>query len=128
MIDEQVAKLYNVIQTRSRDSLNAKRRCRMESNSDTLNVYLQCAFDHFAQDLSKPFNFMDVSIRMNPIPLDFAGNILKLALALKKEYTEPRELFEELSFMVASCIQLDITRQRIPGMHSLPVLFSLSIG
>ncbi|KAF2134377.1 hypothetical protein P153DRAFT_402048 [Dothidotthia symphoricarpi CBS 119687] len=115
MIDEQVKKLHDVVSKRCTESFNAKRKSRMLSNSDALNVYLQCAFDHFAQDLHTPFNFMDISFKINPIPLDFGGNILKLAVAMKSQYNDPTRIFQELSFMVSSCILLDIARQSLKG-------------
>jgi hypothetical protein len=87
----------------------------MLSNSENLNVYLQCAFDHFSQDLHTPFDFMDVSFKINPIPLDFGGNILKLAVALKSRFEDPKRIFKELSHMVASCILLDCVRQDLKG-------------
>jgi len=119
MIDDQVKKLHDVVIRRCTESFNAKRRSRMLSNSETLNVYLQCAFDHFAQDLHSPFDFMDVSFKMNPIPLDFGGNILKLAVALKARFDDPKRIFKELSFMVASCILLDCVRQNLRGKSLL---------
>lgn len=116
MIDDQVKKLHKVISYRCVESFNAKRRSRMLSNSETLNVYLQCAFDHFSQDLHAPFNFMDVSIKINPIPLDFGGNILKLAVAMRSQFDDPMKIFKELSHMVASCILLDCVRQDLKGI------------
>lgn len=115
MIDEQVNKLHNVIERRCSQSYNAKLGSRMTLNAETLNVYLQCAFDHFAQNLHEPFDFMDVSFRMNPIPLNFGGNILKLAVAMRTRYTDPRNIFKHLSLMVASCILLDCVRQSFQG-------------
>lgn len=116
MIDEQVEKLRGVLTVRCSESFRAKRRSRMLSNSEELNIYLQCAFDHFSRDLHTPFNFMDVAVRINPIPSDFGGNILKLAVAMRhRVYGEPRGLFTELSFMVASCILLDCVRQGLKG-------------
>lgn len=115
MIDDQVKKLHQVITRRCAESFNAKRRSRMLSNSDNLNVYLQCAFDHFSQDLHTPFDFMDISFKINPIPLDFGGNILKLAVAMKAQFDNPRKIFKELSLMVASCILLDCVRQDLKG-------------
>ncbi|CAO2647539.1 Nn.00g084610.m01.CDS01 [Neocucurbitaria sp. VM-36] len=115
MINEQVQKLHDVISRRCKESFHAKRKSRMLSNSENLNVYLQSAFDHFSQDLDMPFNFMDVSFKLNPIPLDLGGNILKLAVAMKTRYDNPRKIFEELSFMVASCILLDCVRQNFKG-------------
>lgn len=61
----------------------------MLAHSDNLNVYLECAYDHFLQDLHTPFNFMDISFRINPIPLRFGGNILKLAISMKDRYRDP---------------------------------------
>lgn len=116
-IDEQVKKLRKVLVTRCTESMKSKRRSRMLSNSEELNVYLQHAFDHFSQDLETPFNFMDVAFKMNPIPSDFGGNILKLAVAIKnsRRFNDPKKIFRELSFMVASCIRLDCVRQSLKG-------------
>ncbi|KAF2441827.1 hypothetical protein P171DRAFT_418623 [Karstenula rhodostoma CBS 690.94] len=116
MIDDQIEKLHDEISRRCSESLNAKRRSRMLSNSETLNTYLQCAFDHFAQDLHQPFDFMDVSFKINPIPSDFGGNILKLAVAMKSRYDDPRTMFKDLSYIVASCILLDCARQNSQGL------------
>lgn len=115
-IDEQVEKLRNVLTVKSTESFRAKRRSRLLSNSEELNIYLQCAFDHFSRDLHTPFNFMDVAFRISPIPSDFGGNILKLAVAMSQSrYGEPRRIFQELSYMVASCILLDCVRQGLKG-------------
>jgi hypothetical protein len=116
-IDAQIEKLHKVITSRSLDSFRAKRRSRMLSNSEELNIYLQCAFDHFSQNLDAPFNFMDVAFRINPIPLDFGGNILKLAVAIRnsKRFADPRNIFKELSYMVASCVMLDCSRNGLKG-------------
>jgi hypothetical protein len=117
-IDEQVKRLHKVLLEKCSESIRAKRRSRMLSNSEELNIYLQCAFDHFAQNLEMPFNFMDVAFKINPIPSDFGGNILKLAVAIKNSnrLTDPRKMFRELSFMVASCILLDCSRQSLKGL------------
>jgi len=127
-IDDQVKKLRDVLHIKCVESCRTKRRSRMLSNSEEVNVYLQCAFDHFAHDLDTPFNFMDVAFKINPIPLDFGGNILKLAVAMKKSrYNDPRNIFKELSFMVASCILLDCSRQNLKGMlHRVPMSHSLT--
>jgi hypothetical protein len=114
-IDEQVTKLHAVITRLCVKSHNAKRRSRMLSNSEELNIYLQCAFDHFSQNLHAPFNFMDMSSKINPISLDFGGHVLKLAIAMKVRYEDPRKLFNELSQMVASCILLDCVRRGLKG-------------
>jgi hypothetical protein len=117
-IDDQVGKLRTVLQKRCVKSCRAKRKSRMLSNSEELNIYLQCAFDHFSNDLDAPINFMDVAFRINPIPLDFGRNILKLAVAIKNSrYSGPQNIFRELRFIVVSCILLDCSRHNFKGMY-----------
>jgi hypothetical protein len=116
-IYEQIRKLHAILQRRCSESLRAKRKSRMLSNSEELNIYLNCAFDHFSQNLDTPFDFMEVAFKITPIPQDFGGNILKLAVAIKNSdrFTDPRRMFRELSSMVASCILLDCARQGLKG-------------
>jgi hypothetical protein len=118
MIGQQVEKLHDVITRRCAELFNAKRRSRMLANSDNLNVYLQCTYDHFLQGLHTPFNFMDISFRINPIPPDFGGNILKLTVAIKDRHADPRTMFRDLSLIVGSCKLLDSVRQSLIGMFA----------
>ena len=89
----------------------------MLSNSDDLQLYLQLAFDHFSQNLEAPFNFVEVALKINPIPSDSSGNILKLAVAIKDRhpFAKVLEIFDHLSVMAASCVMLDIHRHRRLG-------------
>jgi hypothetical protein len=118
LIDQQVGKLHQEITSACSQSYTTKRRSRMLANSDELHVYLQSAFDHFAQNLDTPFNFIDVAFKNNPIPLDFGGNILKLAVEVRNagNFLEGPKLFRNLSVMVASCIMLDCARQDHMGI------------
>ena len=90
-------------------------------NVEEFQPYLQYAFDHFAETLDRPFDFVQASLIHSPIPLDFGGNILKLAIATmqawKNELDGPR-LFGELSYIVASCIMLDSARRKLRGILS----------
>lgn len=121
LIDEQVTKLREQIAKTCEKSQYEKRRARMLSNSNELNVYLQSAFDHFANNLEAPFNFIEIAMKNSPIPSNFGGNILKLAVAVSHQ--EPRltgpEIFRELSIMVASCIMLDCERNGRLGTEIL---------
>jgi hypothetical protein len=121
LMDQQVGKLREEIVFRSNQSHYTKARIRMLSNGDDLQMYLQAAFDHFAQDLDTPFNFVEVALRSNPIPLNFSGNILKLAIAIRDHPAKPLPpvIFKLLAPMVASCIMLDIHRHRRLGQSSL---------
>ena len=129
LIDEQVAKLHTEIVVRCSQSHYMKKKVRMLSDSDDLQLYLQLAFDHFSQNLDDPFNFVKVALKINPIPSDFGGNILKLAVAIQDHHPSwiVAEIFENLSLMVASCIMLDIHRHRRLGqyqIHSMIILCS----
>ncbi|KAI6862995.1 hypothetical protein KC334_g20629, partial [Hortaea werneckii] len=50
-INEQVGKLHSMIKSNCEDSFRSKRRARMLTNADELNVYLQSGFDHFTTHL-----------------------------------------------------------------------------
>ncbi|KAL8754211.1 MAG: hypothetical protein Q9199_004499 [Rusavskia elegans] len=120
LIDQQVEKLHTEIMMKSNQSHYKKQKVRMLSNSDDLQLYLQLAFDHFAQDLDTPFDFVSVALKINPIPSDFGGNILKLAVSIRNHHPSWRvvDIFEQLGLVVASCIMLDIYRHRRLGAPS----------
>lgn len=87
-------------------------------DAEELQSYLQCAFDHFARSLDRPFDFVQASFSDSPIPLDFGGNILKLALNFRRVWGAQVDLgfiFSNLSYMVASCIMLDSARKKNLG-------------
>lgn len=128
LIDQQVEKLHTEIMMKSNQSHYKKQKVRMLSNSDDLQLYLQLAFDHFAQDLDTPFDFVSVALKINPIPSDFGGNILKLAVSIRNRHPSWRvvDIFEQLSLVVASCIMLDIYRHRRLGQSMLSTSFQIS--
>ena len=118
LINEQVQKLYVGIQNACASSRKTRGALRMLLDAEELQPYLQFAFDHFACNLDTPFDFVQASFTNSPIPLDFGGNILKLAInlmeALENKIDGPT-IFAELSTMVASCVMLDSARHKIRG-------------
>ncbi|KAK5360276.1 hypothetical protein LTS13_010366 [Exophiala xenobiotica] len=117
LADAQINKLHAEILKGCDASFSSKMSAHMLSNTDELNSYLQAGFDHFTTEEDKPFNFVEVALKNNPIPRDFGDHILGLA-AVVREVTEDRDgpkLFNKLSYMVASCIFIDCIRQRRPG-------------
>jgi hypothetical protein len=86
----------------------------MLSKAHELNTYFQCAFDHFASTLDEPFNFIAVLLLNNPIPNDFGGHVLQLAIAIRSQNSSLRaaSIFNSLISMVASSISLDCIRHR----------------
>ncbi|KAH7122438.1 hypothetical protein B0J11DRAFT_437907 [Dendryphion nanum] len=117
-IEEQINKLYTHISRDCEASRDRKAALRMLLDAEELQSYLQYAFDHFALSLDHPFDFVQASFSNSPIPLDFGGNILKLAINLMRVWENKADtqiIFQELSYMVASCIMLDTARQAIKG-------------
>lgn len=118
LIRAQVEKLSSSIRWASKEARKLKLESRMLLDADELQPYLQNAFDHFADKLNTPFDFVQASFTNSPIPQDFGGNILKLALQVMERWEDLAKastIFEELSYLVASSILLDATRQRILG-------------
>ena len=121
LIQEQIEKLYGTIESGCKLVRDRKSSLRMLLDAAELQSYLQCAFDHFALNLDVPFDFVQASFINNPIPFDFGGNILRLAISIMERQTpkngrpDPRAIFQELSALVASCIMLDSVRHEIRG-------------
>ena len=126
LIDRQVGRLHDEIRANCQASLKAKRKARMLTNSDELNVYLQSAFEHFTRTLASPFNFVAVSLLNNPISYDFGGHMLQLANTIaaqepaqRKECGRFQWIFETMCILVASCIMVDCARYRKGRMEDL---------
>lgn len=118
LINDQIRELYTNIQLSCASARRRKGALRMILDAEDWQPYLQFAFDHFACNLDTPFDFVQASFTNSPIPLNFGGNILKLAINLMEIWeneADIRILFTELSYMVASCIMLDSARQKIRG-------------
>ena len=118
-MDKQVTKLHEKIVQQCKDSYDTKRSARMLSNAEELDVYMQAGFDHFSRRLDKPFNFVEVAIRNNPIPDNFGGHIVQLAILMLPQFSKDaqgaQDLFSKLSRIVASCIFLNCVL-RLKGM------------
>ncbi|MCJ1422264.1 hypothetical protein MMC29_000144 [Sticta canariensis] len=118
LINDQIKKLYATIQENCSSARRQKGELRMLLDAEELQPYLQFAFDHFARYLETPFDFVQASFTNSPIPLNFGGNILKLAINMMEVWeneADGRTLFVELSYMVASCIMLDSARHKLRG-------------
>ncbi|KAI1367159.1 hypothetical protein F5Y08DRAFT_350010 [Xylaria arbuscula] len=123
LMKQQVGKLYDATLTACISARCARYQARMLLDVEDLNNYLQEAFNHYSNTLESPFDFVQASSRNSPIPPDFGGNILKLALDVMKipkpeRQTDARRIFSELSYMVASCIMLDSARHNNKGSAS----------
>jgi hypothetical protein len=119
LIQEQIHKLYKEVCLGCEKSRERKESLRMLLDAEELQSYLQCAFDHFARTLDVAFDFVQASFFNSPIPLNFGGNILKLAINMMdlNEHTTASSIFGKLSNMVASCIMQDSVRHGIKGKY-----------
>ncbi|KAF2420198.1 hypothetical protein EJ08DRAFT_690440 [Tothia fuscella] len=118
LMQDQVANLYHGILTASIAARNNKARLCMLLDVEDLQAYLEHALSHFSGTLDFPFDFVQASFINSPIPPDFGGNILKLAINIMdvwKGEADGAEIFQALSYMVASCIMIETTRNNKPG-------------
>jgi hypothetical protein len=118
LVQAQIRSLHTNITVACEMARDRKTELRMLLDAEELQSYLQCAFDHFAASLDRPFDFVQASFSNSPIPLDFGGNILKLAIRIMhvwRNKADAQQIFQELSYMVASCIMLDCARQKTRG-------------
>lgn len=117
LVNDQIAKLHDCIKKRTKEARENRKRLRVIFNTEEFQAALSMGFDHFATGLDEPFDFVELSCRLNPIPKDFGGNILRLALAIKNDAkfadSSGRDIFKNLGHMVASCVMLDYTRHHI---------------
>lgn len=122
LMQKQIDKLAREVVAATKHSRERKADLRMLLDADEFQPYLQHAFDHFARDLDTPFDFVKASFSNSPIPHNFGGNILKLALQVKSCWAGLKHafpIFQELSYVVASCILFDVARNKIRGMTTM---------
>jgi hypothetical protein len=127
-MQDQVERLYHAILTATISAQHDKLKLRMLLDVDDLQTHLEYAFEHFSGTLDFPFDFVEASFANSPIPPDFGGNILKLAINImdvwKSEADGPK-IFQALSYMVASCIMIESTRNNKPGKSAAMPLHCL---
>ncbi|KAI1411011.1 hypothetical protein F5Y13DRAFT_201533 [Hypoxylon sp. FL1857] len=121
LMDQQAARLFDLIKNRCSDSHLKKKQARMLANAEMLQVYLHASYDHFTEDLELPFDFVKEALRHSPVSRSFEGNILHLAVSMR-DYarsetlrSDANKIFLELTRMVASCIMFDAVRQNRLG-------------
>ncbi|KAF2465829.1 FabD/lysophospholipase-like protein [Lindgomyces ingoldianus] len=118
IMQSQVQALHNRIVECCNDSRQDREKARLRFTSEALQVYLQEAFKHFRRTIDEPFDFKKVSFQVHPIPANFGGRIFELAEAVYASYRSLSkrpttiEVFTEMSSMIASCVLLDVHRNR----------------
>ncbi|KAH8736463.1 hypothetical protein BGZ61DRAFT_527409 [Ilyonectria robusta] len=116
----QIRQLFELIQRKCETSLLNKKRLRMLATAEKLQIYLQAAFDHFAKDLTTPFDLIKEALKHSPVPRGFGGNILTLPLLMQENSATPAHFgtagtFTDMAPILASCFHLDSVRQNLLG-------------
>lgn len=128
LVDTQIAELNSQIQRRCGEAREIRKRFRVSFNAEEFQQALSMGFDHFSNRLDEPLDFVQISCRSNPIPQNFGGNILRLALAMNDDPSMDgktgRDIFQLLGHMVASCIMLDFVRHQIKGMIGFALILT----
>jgi len=123
LVHKKVKQLYESISIACLASLDARNRARMVLDAQDLECYMRDAFSVFAESFEASFDFGKTLLRNSPIPAGFGGNISKLLLAITNKWKDIRkvsadQILTELSYMVASCIMLDVARHKNKGLLS----------
>ncbi|KAL9097592.1 MAG: hypothetical protein Q9165_000488 [Trypethelium subeluteriae] len=96
LMQEQVEKLYDGMISASIAARDRKLELRMLLDAEDFQSYLSSAFNHYAGTLRSPFDFVHASFAHSPIPPNFGGNILKLAIHIMdhwKDYANASDIF-----------------------------------
>jgi len=125
LLHNQVNRFYQVINSSCAKSFGSRKRANMLFKSLELDMHFQAVFSHFSRTLTMPFDFIAMALINNPIPNDFGGHMLQLALAIQahnkrsalsknafKKINKATSIFDRMSRLVASSISLDCVRNR----------------
>lgn len=123
-MEEQTEKLDKEIQAACESSMMSKKKARMLMNADELDELFQAAFEHFSRSPDATFDLIKAARKNTAIPRDFAGNVTKIAVAIRDTLQKERPLtgndvFKPLSLMVASSILLECTRSKWKGKQCI---------
>ncbi|CAN9415920.1 unnamed protein product [Alternaria alternata] len=120
-LSKQVSQLHDTIVETCKASYLNKQKVGLLSSAEDLSFYIQKAFTHFSKDLNHPFDFKSYSLIRNPIPQNLGGHILRVAVIMQGQYPNRTGewIFENLSFMVASCFLYDCATYRKGKPHDL---------
>jgi hypothetical protein len=126
-ISTQYGKLQRLIKDASMETYKMRLNAELLMNSEELDIYFSYAFNHFSQNPTKPFDFLNAAFQHSPIEATFKYHILKAATRLMEtgQFESDCKLFDELAPLVASSILLDVCRKGYP-LRSIHVTTDLS--
>lgn len=128
LIYDQGMKLYSEI-SKGISMVHAnKTKLRMLLNIFDFHTYFQHALNHFCQHIDIPFDFCKASFSNGQLSSTFSQNLLAMASSMINLPNKPKPLriFENLSFLIASCILIHATRRNLLG--SADRIFPMYVG
>lgn len=116
-ITTQYRRLQTAITTASESSRRTRKDVGFLMSADTLERYLEMAFDHFTATPNEPFNFLSAALMRSPVTQTFEDHICKLAVHYMSVFPGKTgdRLFADISAWVASCIFLNSHRFELPN-------------
>ncbi|KAF8538684.1 acyl transferase/acyl hydrolase/lysophospholipase [Trichophaea hybrida] len=116
LITGQYRKLYQAIKKASENAEEKRKSVDLLMTSEELDRYFELALAHFSETPNKPFNFLNSVLTNNPINPTFKDHVLNLLVYMMRNFPTQTEamILQKSAPLVASCIFLDIFRQRYP--------------
>jgi patatin-like phospholipase/acyl hydrolase len=120
-LSKKVSQLHDTIVETCKASYLNKQKVGFLSSAEDLSFYIQKAFTHFSKGLNHPFDFKSHSLIRNPIPQNLGDHILGVAIVMQRQYPNRTGewIFENLSFLVASCFSYDCMTSGKGNPHDL---------
>lgn len=116
LISQQYQKLYQAIKEASDNAEKKRKSVDLLMTSDELDRYFEIALAHFSEKPDEPFNFLSSALTYNPINPTFKDHVRNLLVyrTVNSPSLSEATILQQTAPLVASCIFLDIFRQRYP--------------
>jgi hypothetical protein len=123
-LSKQLQLLHDMIDHTTVMAQNTKADAKMLLHSDDLNTFFRLGFDHYANNLDKPFSFLETVFSLHPLPNKLASNYYSIMRAVKaadqrsKRKRTGKEFCDVVVPTICTAIALDIQRssEPLPGI------------
>lgn len=112
--------LRDVISEACQSSFQKRKSVSLLPDVDEFGMYLSLAFDHFAQTLDQPFDYVKASIQSRPPPETLEDNLLEFVVSFAAATNAEGEIeliFNKITKIVASYFILDSARKHRMGRY-----------
>lgn len=120
LVHDRVKELQKLIAGSCTAAQTARSRAGLLLEIEGLQTYMHEAFSTFSEKLDSPFDFIKASLLMSSLSTEFSNSLLRLLRGVvdlwkDKVKVSAFELIFEICWLIASCINLDATRQGVQG-------------